>query len=161
MGENNLCCCLSISLATIIVLAVPIAFTIIVGCFAFNNPDQAAWVGKVDNKYEIYATKEEADTANASDITDMHQRYVAWFLIAFIMAISPFVNFALITFGSCIHEGVGTCFIGLLGCAFFCAVPAFYIVGLLWRFDSIGRFASGDNFAPGAEVGDLYQVKSG
>ena len=47
---------------------------------------------------------------------------------------------------------MATCFMGILGVATGCLGIAFWVTGLVWRFNSMGKFGSGDIAPAGVEA---------
>ena len=58
-----------------------VIWTVYLCIYAFDNPDQPAWYGKKDGKPSLFGSPEEQ---GAGELTDIHQRFVSWFLWGFI-----------------------------------------------------------------------------
>ena len=143
------------------------------GIYAFNNPDSEAWLGLgPDGNHALYADKTAGDTANATELVDIHARFVFWFLWGFSQALLiPLSSMLLTVIGALIHPTLGTLCAGLTGCTMSCGGLAWWITGIVWRFRSDGAYAVGDIVPEGKTVedweaeittdGSLYQFKSG
>ena len=98
----------------------------------------------MNDKFEIYATKEAAVAADAQEIKDMHGRFVTWYKWWFFVYISLLVLPCFSWAVRLISESLGNFIHGCLMLGLTCAANAAFICGLIWRFNSIGRFAAGD-----------------
>lgn len=149
----------------------PIVFTVYLGIYSFNNPDNEAWMGVVSGEETLFADKAAAEAASASDIVDIHNRFVIWFLWGFIQILAP-IGAALLA-GICmlISPALANFIGGLVGCAAGCGGLAWWITGIVWRFRADGAYACGD-FIPEGKTeeewletitaeGSLFQHQSG
>ena len=160
-----LCCC--------VCSAVPIIFMVYLGIYAFNNPDQEAWYGlDTDGKGALFASEDAGLTGRATELVDIHARFVTWFLWGFIQTlVLPLSATILVGLGMLIHPSLGSFCSGLLGCGMSCGGLAWWITGIVWRFRSDGAYATGDVVPEGkdldaweAEISaddSLFQYKSG
>ena len=124
--------------------AAAVTFIVYLGIYAFNNPNAEAWYGNAAGKEMLFETEADATTAKATDIVDIHGRFVTWFLWGFIQALLPLATGIIGAICGAISPKLGSCMTGLGGCGIGCGGLAWYIVGLVWRFGAAGKFASGD-----------------
>ena len=168
-GCTALCACLCGCVAA----AVPITFVVYLGIYAFNNPDNEAWVGVAPTgKQALYADETAGTLAKATSLADIHGRFVSWFLWGFLQnLVLPVSAVLLIGLGMLINEGLGKCCGGLASLGMCCGGTAWWITGIVWRFRSEGAYAAGDFVPEGKSVEDwdteisgedsLFQYKSG
>lgn len=90
----------------------------------------------------LFETESTALAANASDIEDVHGHFVAWFMWGFIQTII-FVIFS--GWSSMKGMSMNPTVLSGLSCIIVCAELAWYIAGMVWRFNEAGNFASGDS----------------
>ena len=67
-----------------------------------------------------------------------------WFLWGFICEIIMPAGFLLGGLTALLSPGLATCCFGLAGCGKCCGGIAWYIAGIVWRFNGAGSYASGD-----------------
>ena len=141
-----LLCCICASL--------PIVFLVYLGIYSFNNPDSEAWLGTgVDGKHALFATETKGMTAKATDMVDIHARFIIWFTWGFMQSlVAPLASVIIIGLGSIIHPSLGACCSGLLGCGMSCGGLAWWITGIVWRFRSDGSYATGDIVPEGKSI---------
>ena len=124
--------------------SLPIIFTVYLGIYAFNNPDKEAWYGKVGDEQSLFVSHADGEGSSATDLANIHQRFVTWFLWGFIQTLAP-IGIGLIgAIGAAINPVCGTALGGIGGCAMGCGGLAWWITGIVWRFRSDGAFAVGD-----------------
>ena len=124
---------------------VPIVFIVYLGIYAFNNPDQEAWYGLDSNgKQALFPDEASATAASATEVADMHQRFVGWFLWGFIQIFAPCAAACLSAIFMMISPTIGSVCGGLLGCATGCGGLAWWIAGIVWRFRADGAYSCGD-----------------
>ena len=101
--------------------------------------------------------------AGAEEPVPVHDTFVAWFLWGFICEIIMPAGFLLGGLTALLSPGLATCCFGLAGCGKCCGGFAWYIAGIVWRFNGVGRHASGDsediNYWAGEKL--LVQEQSG
>ena len=153
----------------------PIVMTVYLGIYAFNNPDSEAWLGlSKSGKEEDFALfKDEAagKAAQATELVDVHGRFLVWFLWGFIAQLSPIAVVILTSIFTLCHPGFGSFCGGVLGCAQCCGTLAWWITGIVWRFRADGAYAAGDIIPEGTTIEDwekkisaqdsLFQYSSG
>ena len=123
------------------------------GIFSFKNPDQEAWYGQASGVSTLYNTKEIGLAASALELTNIHDKFHTWFLWGFIVLLMVVVFYIVI--GACFltEKGaeiviVGTmqniwAIVGILS-IFSLQSLVWWILGIVWRFNSVGQFSSGD-----------------
>ena len=154
--------CLGCILA-LVMAALPVIWTVYLGIYAFDNPDQPAWYGVVDGKPSLFGSPDEQ---GAGELTDVHQRFVSWFLWGFIQALAPWLLAPFIVSCMVLSPELGS-LCGILSCCGLgCSAIAWWIAGIVWRFRSDGSYACGDELAgEGGEVlvadAALVQASSG
>jgi len=163
------CCSLACS-------ALFLTFVIYLAIFAFSNPDNLTWIGNKPGTADPVTgeitytmtldTEENLNAANATDMVDIHGRFVTFFTWGFL-------NTALCCGFCCTGVLMSRCVPALVGCCFAlssctqCSTTIWYIMGLVWRLNEQGRFASGDSLteeeftAKQEDETDLYQTASG
>ena len=150
----------------------PIVLCVYLGIYAFNNPDNDAWLGvKDDGAYELFKDEAAGKTAEAKELVDIHTRFVNWFLTGFILALAPIGISILTGISSMINPTCGSALGGILGCGWTCSQLAWWITGIVWRFRADGSYSVGDIKPPTKNeeewtklvTGDdsLYQHQSG
>ena len=92
----------------------------------------------------MFATEEAANVDGATELVDIHQRFVTWFLWGFIQMLLPLAVGLLGAIATAINPSFGQATSGLLGCVSGCGALAWWITGIVWRFRSDGAFAVGD-----------------
>ena len=145
-----------------------IALIIYLGIYAFNNPDNEAWYG-TDSKHngQLFAREADALSAQATEVVDIHAKFVLWFRWGFFMIISMFLSHIVIFAISSFHKMAGETIRGLLVYGFSCALLAWWVCGIIWRFNSRGSFSAGDSLqkaereAEQESAATLYQLRSG
>jgi len=139
------CCSLAFS-------ALFLTFVIYLAIFAFSNPDSETWIGNVTSTDPAtststttmtFGTEEELTASSATDMLDIHARFVTFFTWGFL-------NTALCCGFCCTGVLMSRCVPALVGCCFAlssctqCSSTIWYIMGLVWRLNAAGKFASGD-----------------
>ena len=144
--------------------ALPVVWTVYLGIYAFDNPDQPAWYGVTDGKPSLFGSPDEQ---GAGELTDIHQRFVSWFLWGFIQALAPWLLAPFIVSCMVLSPELGS-LCGILSCCGLgCSSLAWWIAGIVWRFRSDGSYACGDELIYGTDgevlVADasLVQASSG
>jgi len=144
-----MCCCIGSVIATIL------AFTVYIGKYAFDNPNPDAWY--IDGQLVP-----AEPTLEGAEFTAVHDQYVTWFLWGFINQMiflaSPLC--ALLTKmmpNDCQWHTYVT------GCGVCLSSIVWYIIGLVWRFNAVGKFSCGDEteVVASAESITLMQNESG
>ena len=164
------CCSLACS-------AVFLTFVIYLAIYAFANPDSETWIGTVAGPTDQatglagpdimkFGTEESLTAEGATDMLDIHARFVTFFTWGFL-------NTALCCGFCCTGVLMSRCVPALVGCCFAlssctqCSSTIWYIMGLVWRLNEAGKFASGDNLTEEELTAEqeadstLYQLKSG
>lgn len=150
----------------------PIVLTVYQGIYAFNNPDNEAWLGVVPSgENKLYADQEAGNLDKATGLVDIHARFVTWFLWGFLTSLSPLVMGLLFLVATLINPNLGGCMGAFNACAIGCSGLAWWITGIVWRFRADGAFVSGDLVPEGKTQEEwleittaedsLYQYKSG
>lgn len=133
--------------------AAPIVLTVYMGIYAFNNPDNPAWLGtspELENK--LYADEAAGLADNAQSMVDIHNRFVNWFMWGFITMIAPIGSALLYAMLIFISPALAQFCGGTLSCAIGCSSIAWWIVGIVWRFRSDGAYAAGDIVPENTEI---------
>ena len=149
--------CIIFTLATMFmaILGAYITFIVYLGIFAFNNPDNEAWIGNLPKeKNVLFPTYEQAFDSDATHVLHISDRFRAWFQWGFVTCIVP-ISFGVFhltgilvasiggeNFFAWINALCGT-LCGVATCLATCSCQAWLIAGLLWRFSSSGRTAAG------------------
>lgn len=81
----------------------------------------------------------------------MHSRFVGWYQWVFITNVTPLFGFLIVRLLKEVNESLSKCTNGCFGMIFGCSTLAWFITGLIWRFNSVGRFAAGDVVPVGAD----------
>ena len=134
-----------------------VTFLTFLGKYAYNNPDGPAWYGNIAGQGTLTPTEADLIAQGATDIVDVHSRFVAWFLWGFWQALLPVLSG--VAAGLTTAFGVpqlGACLGGLGGCGIGCGGLFWWIYGMVWRFKPYGKFAAGD-VVPDTFVGDDYK----
>ena len=163
----GMCVQLTACLCACAKLAAFITFWVYLGIFAFNNPDNQAWYGVTAGVEGLSA---DQPAATATDVVDIHGRFVNWFLWGFINLV--------VCCGGGLFAGIFSASVPVLGqcCGFLascsgCSGLAWWITGMVWRLNAAGSFASGDAIPAGTTEEDwktaisaedsLFQYSSG
>ena len=164
----GICCAVVIA---ILVSLIPITLTILFGVYAFGNPDQPAWYGLESGQPSLYASEELAKAASAEDIVNIHGRFVNWFFWGFLVFVSPFIITLLLVACVFVSPNTATVCGPVLSFATACGSLVWYILGIVWRFNSKGRYTAGDVPPVGtdkeawaeqvAAAGSNFQLSSG
>ena len=137
------------------------------GKYAFGNPDPAeVWVTSSVNALDAEVTDyalSQSTAAPTDESAAIHDTFVAWFLWGFICEIILPAGFLLGGLATLFSSSLGMCCIGLAGCGKCCGGIAWYIAGIVWRFNAVGRYASGDEVVEQYTAGELLlqQTQSG
>ena len=88
----------STTLCTIVFLAI----------FGLANPEAHTWYGKLEEKddqggHTLFLSRKLAMEAEATDIVDIHSRFVNWNLWGFVMAFAPLPIAWIVLISHCIH----------------------------------------------------------
>ena len=144
-----------------------ITFMAYLGKFAFGNPDpENVWVTTTDNPLDadnpLLWLSQSAD-APTEEAAPIHDTFVSWFLWGFICEIIMPAGFLLGGLTALLSPGLATCCFGLAGCGKCCGGIAWYIAGIVWRFNAVGRYSSGDHVPEDyfANEANLIQTQSG
>ena len=125
-----------------------ITFMAYLGKFAFGNPDpENVWVTETPNAIDSSVTDywlSVSVDAPTEEAVGIHDTFVSWFLWGFICEIILPAGFLLGGITTLLSPGLGMCCFGLAGCGKCCGGLAWYIAGIVWRFNAVGRYASGD-----------------
>lgn len=87
---------------------------------------------------------EEGNAGSALGLIDIHARLVNWFLWGFIIALSPFAIACMTWLISKANTGVAFLVGNITACAVGCGSLAWWILGIVYRFDSTGRYSIGE-----------------
>lgn len=124
------------------------------GIFAFNNPNPEAWY--VDGA--LVPTL----PAEGTEFTAVHDQYVTWFLWGFINQMIFFATpicmmLTQVMPGNCGWHSYVT------GCGVCVSSLVWYITGLVWRYNAVGKFSCGDDtdVVADAQSVPLMQTESG
>ena len=123
----------------------PIVFIVYLGIYAFANPDNEAYVGKnADGEFHMYYTKKAADFAE--DVRDVHGTWVTWFKQAFFLhSTVPAIAIGFIGIGyKLCNPTIGSFCICIQTACYSCLFVAWWILGIVYRFNDYGRYAAGD-----------------
>ena len=170
--KNGGCCAMSMAcLCGLICCGGAITFISFLGKYAFANPDAEAWYGTVGGQEDLFPTQAAGDLLKAGDMTDIHGKFVTWFLWGFIQALLPCGTGILSAICGLIHPSAAACMSGLGGLGIGCGGLAWWITGMVWRFGAAGKFAAGDVIPEGVTEeqwqtyvtaeGSLVQYSSG
>ena len=123
----------------------PIVLCVYQGIYAFNNPDNEAWLGVVPGgENKLFADQEAGNLDKATGLVDIHGRFVTWFLWGFLTSLSPLALGILFLITTLINPNLGGCCGAFNACAVGCSGLAWWITGIVWRFRADGAFVSGD-----------------
>ena len=154
-----------------------LTLSVYLGVYAFANPDAAAWYGETLSVYGVVTPTLFADpTITTVPLVDIHGQFVIWFLWGFIQAMVTITTVILgvtcLTICRSIDNAVLVHSLG--GCIIGCGGLAWWITGMVWRFSSAGKYASGDIVPAGMDAektaaweagltadGSLFQYSSG
>jgi hypothetical protein len=145
-------------LCTLTCLSIFLTFVIYMAIFAFSNPDSDAYyqaytgtVSGADVEFQGLSADLLSFPANMPftttdltlDVTPIHAIFCTWFMWGFLNTVL-FCTFCCgaILIARCAQSLVGCCFC-LMACTQ-CSGSVWYIMGLVWRLNKAGRFASGD-----------------
>ena len=152
-------------------LSIFLTFVIYLGIYAFDNPDNEAW-------YQSYSGPVNGETVEIAGLTPtaefpaglpfpttdltleavpVHARFVTWFTWGFLntMLCCTFCCGAVLI-SRVAQSLVGCCFC-LMACTN-CSGFVWYIMGLVWRLNKAGRFASGDILPYGVPDWPTYEA---
>lgn len=146
-----------------------ITFMVYLGRYGYNNPDLPAVYGVASGAETLYPDVAAAEAASAIDISDVHGHMHAWFLWGFWNQLLPILTGLVAALGMLLSPALGSCLGGLGMCGFSCGGLVWWIIGMVWRFNAAGSFASGDSYSEmdgdfqAAFIADqpLNQVSSG
>ena len=113
--------------------------------YAFNNPDNEAWIGKT-LLGDIILYENELKASDATEVVNIHQRFLAWFLWGFIMHfVTPALTAVFLGLSvMCCSPVTVSVLACILASAASAAGVAWWITGIVWRFNDYGRYACGD-----------------
>ena len=116
------------------------------GIYAFANPNTAAWYGETISVDGVFTPGLFADPTTISvPLVDIHGQFVTWFFWGFIQVMIPF---AICIFGAIsytmISNKLGNIVSSVIGCSIGCGGLAWWITGMIWRFSTAGKYASGE-----------------
>jgi len=116
-----------------------ITFMVYLGKYAFDNPDvDGVWA------VEEPALKMQMGDQGNDAAVPVHDNFVKWFLWGLIQCLIMPAGMCLAGICMVISQPLGTCFGGLTGCAGLCGGLAWWICGIIWRFNRVGQYAAGD-----------------
>ena len=131
-------------LIALVLAALPVIWLVYLGIYSFNNPDKPAWYGLIDGKPSLFANQEEATASNATELTNIHERFVAWFTWGFFQSLAPLLLAPFIASCMVLSPELGSaCAIGSC-CLMSCNALAWWTTGIIWRFKADGSYSSGD-----------------
>ena len=129
-------------------------FLVYLGIFSFKNPDQEAWYGLAPGGVNaLFNTQEAGTAALATELINIHKRFYIWFLWGFIVMLTVVIFYIVI--GLCLLTEKGmeiiitsvfenlVLIITLLS-IFSLQGFVWWILGIVWRFNPVGRFSCGD-----------------
>ena len=117
--------------------------------YAFYNPDNKAWIGKVEGEIHLFEFEKSHDYA--TDVVNIHLKFKSWFKSGFFLhtfCIIIAVGFVGIAFKICNYE-VGQFCVCIQTLLYSCLWIAWWILGIVTRFSKYGRYASGDEIPEG------------
>ena len=105
---------------------------IYLGIYAFKNPDMDnVWV--IEEPLTLQYGKQGMKNA-----IPIHNNFVLWFHFGFICTLLVPITFFLINICSMINPKLGGWLGGLTMCGATCGGFAWWITGMIWRFDRVG-----------------------
>ena len=110
---------------------------IFLGVFGLKNPDKAS-LNFNSAKFE------ELDKQDKNDYVNVHARFVKWFVWGFLIYFMAITSALLVQLGVKISKACGSACCFVLTCGNCCSILAWYMVGIVWRFNHNGMYASGD-----------------
>ena len=155
-------------LCTLGCCAAQVTLIVYLGIFAFNNPDKEAWYGVDSNgDGKLFEQESDATITGDTDLKDVHGLFRLWFLWGFITALAPCASAPVLAIANCIHEMVGKFLGAIISCGIGCGGLAWWISGIVWRFNAAGSFSTGDKMTEEERIAafedetSLYQLRSG
>ncbi len=134
-----------------------ITFMVYLGKYAYGNPNSEAWYGVANGAEGLYASEAAGTAAGASELSDVHGHFVAWFTWGLWQQLLPILTALTAGLAMLLSPTLGTC-VGSLGmCGFSCGGLVWWIMGMVWRFNAAGKYATGDSFAVDY-TGEDYQA---
>ena len=129
-----------------IVITILLTYMVFLAIFSMLNPDEQAWYGVIEpgDKQALYATREMGKEAGATDLVDIHGRFVTWFYWGFTMSVLPLPIAMVSTFCQILHNRLGKTIAMISFICLGCSYVAWWITGIYWRFNKSGSYASGD-----------------
>ena len=112
--------------------------------YAFDNPDREAWYGLDLQTGQPKLFESENGASLDTELDDIHGRITSWFFWGFMMFITPiFVSMTVLALALVSPLFSRIC--GMLTLfTFGASYVAWYISGIIWRFNKEGSFACGD-----------------
>ena len=109
------------------------------GKYAFDNPDPAdIWTVETPS-LAMQVGQQGNDAA-----VPVHDNFVKWFLWGLIQCLIVPGGMCLAAICSAMAPALGSCLGGLTACAASCGGLAWWIVGIIWRFNRAGQYSCGD-----------------
>ena len=112
--------------------------------YAFDNPDREAWYGLDLQTGQPKLFESENGASMDTELDDIHGRITSWLLWGFMMFITPvFLSMTVLAVAlvSPLFSRIcGSLTLFIFGASYI----AWYISGILWRFNKEGSFACGD-----------------
>ena len=109
------------------------------GKYAFDNQDPADVYVVEDPTLRMQIGAQGNDAA-----VPVHDLYVKWFLWGLIQCLILPGGMCLAGIFMAIAPALGGCLGGLTACAASCGGLAWWICGIIWRFNRAGQYACGD-----------------
>ena len=133
--------------------------------FSTLNPDKEAWAGSIEISeaadggprllYTLYSEKAQGEEANASNLIDVHGRFVTWFSCGFLLSMTPLpIAITSLCIYIC-HNRVGIFVAYVYGCTVGCGFVAWWVLGLCWRFSELGIYVSGEKNESSTEEDEI------
>ena len=125
--------------------------------YAFANPDKDAWLTSEGGNFKL---SPDAATAGTGAL-HIHAVFTGWFAWFFINMVAQWVILGIsVLFFYLSLEWVGIAFQGIMSCLLGCSFLAMYIAGMVWRFNSAGRYAAGSLVPEGTSTDDWAKTVS-
>lgn len=148
--------------------AAQVTLIVYLGIFAFNNPDKETWYGVDSNgDGKLFAQESDATITGDTELKDVHGLFRIWFMWGFITALAPCAAAPILAIANCIHEMVGKLLGAVISCGIGCGGLAWWISGIVWRFNAAGSYSTGDQLTEEERIAafedetSLFQLRSG
>ena len=118
-----------------------ITYQVYLGVYAYNNPDptECWWAKGLDHSYTSETAAQLAAGADV-ELTDVHNKYVTWFVWGFWTSVSPCIAIPVIITLMCLGAEAIINFLAVaFGCGYACSGLFWFIFGIVWRWGKMGQ----------------------